>query len=129
MDNPIVFISHWTIKAGRLDDLKKLVREVVTRMEAEKPRTLIYLVYLNDDDTHATFVHAFADAESMDLHFLGAEERTASALELMEPDGWEISGRASDAALDAMRQMAASAKVPLTVRPDFLTGFMRLQAG
>ena len=128
MDKPIVFISHWTIKPGRLEDLKHLAGEVVSRMEAEKPRTLTNLAYFDDDGTHATFVHAFADAESMDLHFLGADDRTTSALELMEPDGWEIYGRASDAALESMREAAAAAKVPLTVLPDFLAGFMRLHA-
>ena len=129
MEAPIVFISNWKIKPGRLEDLKQLAREVVSRMEAEKPRTVVYLVYDDHDGTHATFVHAFADADSMDLHFLGADDRTTSALELMEPDRWEIYGRASDAALESMREAAAAAKVPLTVQPDFLAGFMRLHAG
>jgi hypothetical protein len=42
-------------------------------------------------------------ADSMDVHFQGADERTASALEFMEPEGWEIYGEDSDAArgLDA----------------------------
>ena len=125
MANPVVFISHWTIKPGKLDDLRQLAREVATRIEAEKPRTLTFLNYLDDRGTRATFVHVFADPDSMDLHFQGADERSRSALEFMDPDGWEIYGQASDAALRSLRRMAASARVPLTLRPDFLAGFLR----
>ena len=128
MDQPIVFISHFTIKPGKLDDLKLLTEEVVTRLEVEKPRTSIFLTYLDDDGTQVTFVHVFADSEAMDLHFGGAQERSRAAFEFMDPNGWEIYGRPSDASLETMRRGAASAEVPLTIQPDYLAGFMRLRA-
>ncbi len=126
MAHPIIFISHFTIKPGKLADLKLLAREVATRLEAEKPRTLVFLHYLDDDGTQATFVHMFADPEAMDLHFGGAQERSRVASEFMDPNGWEIYGRPSAAALGTMRQAATSAGVPLTIHPEYLAGFVRL---
>ena len=129
MSHPIVFISHFTIKAGKLDSLKLLAQEIATRLDAEKPQTLVYLDYLNDDGTLATFVHVFPDPQAMDLHFEGADERSRAAFEYMDPSGWEVYGQPSDAAIGAMREMATSAGVPLTVQPDSMAGFVRLSAG
>ena len=128
MGQPIVFISHFTVKAGKLDPLKLLAQEVATRLEAEKPHTLVYLNYLTGRGTQATFVHVFADPEAMDLHFEGSDERSRAAFEFMEPIGWEVYGQPSEAASGTMRQMATSAGVPLTIQPDYMAGFVRPNA-
>ena len=47
----------------------------------------------------------------------------------MKPRGWEIYGRPNEGALEAMRQAAPSAGVSLTVLPDHLGVFLRLQPG
>jgi len=108
MDHPIVFISHFTISAGKLDRLKLLAHEVSAQLEAEKPQTLTFLIYLDDNGSQATFVHLFANPAAMDLHFRGAEERSRAASELMDPIAWEIYGRPSEAAVAAMRRTATS---------------------
>jgi len=129
MSEPIVFISHFQVKEGRVDELKQLSQDVTNRLQAEKPRTLVFLSYLNENGTRITFVHFFADAESMDLHFEGADERSRVAYEYVDAEGWEIYGRPSMPALDTMRQAATSAGVTLSVQPDYLAGFLRLNPG
>jgi hypothetical protein len=126
MAHPIVFVSHFTIKAGKLDALKQLVPEVSARLEAEKPRTAVFLTFLDGEGTQATFVHLFADADAMDLHFEGSDERSRAALEFVDPNGWEIYGRPSDDAVATMNRLAMSAGVPLTIHPEFLAGFARV---
>jgi hypothetical protein len=126
MVEPIVFISHFRVKEGKLDDLERLTGVVARNLEAEKPRTLVFLSYLNDDGTRVSFVHLFANAESMDAHVEGSDERSRAALEFMEPEGWEFYGTISDSALQTMRQAAASSGATLTVEPDYLAGFLRL---
>ena len=91
MSQPIVFISHFRVKQGELDGLRRLVRDVSGSIEMEKPRTLVYLSYIDEDADNVTFVHVFADSESMDVHFEGADERSRAAFEFLEPDGWEES--------------------------------------
>jgi hypothetical protein len=125
MSEPIVFISHFRVRAGKLDDLKRIIEEVTRSLEAEKPRTLVYFSYVDAQGTNVTFVHVFADAESMDLHVEGAAERSKAAYESMEPDGWEVYGTPSDAALGMLRGAADASGAKLDVQPRYLDGFLR----
>ncbi len=125
MSEPVVFISHFKVKEGKLDDLKRLAGEVERSLQADKPRTAAWLVYLDEGGTKVSFVHCFPDARSMDLHFEGSDERSAAVYEFVEPDGFEIYGRPSDEALETMRQAAAGSGVSLNVRPEHLGGFLR----
>jgi hypothetical protein len=129
MSEPVVFISHFGIKEGKLDDLRRHSADVLAQLREDKPRTVLFLAYLDEQGTEVSFLHAFPDAESMDLHFEGVNERVAAAYEYLEPRGWEIYGRPNEKALEMMRQSAAAAGVTLTVLPDHLGGFLRLQAG
>jgi hypothetical protein len=122
---PIVFISHFRVKEGMLEPYKDLARKVTPLLQAEKPRTLAYLFYLSPSGSEATIVHVFPDAESMDLHAQGSEERSRVAFEFLVPLGWEIYGTPSNAVLAQMRQAASASGVTLTVQPDYFDGFLR----
>jgi hypothetical protein len=126
MSQPVVFISHFAIKEGRRDAYLRLQREVTPNLQAEKPRTLAFLVFLDDEGMRMSVVHVFGDAASMDAHFEGADQRARAAYEFLVPLGWEIYGSPSEAALETMRQAAASAGVSLTVEPRYEKGFLRL---
>ena len=126
MSEPIAFISHFSVKPGKRDDIARIFRDVSKRLEAEKPRTLVFLACFNDAATRVSFLHVFADSESMDIHFEGADERARAASEFMEPAGWEIYGQPSQPALETMRQAANSAGVALTIEPDYLGGFLHV---
>jgi hypothetical protein len=129
VSEPILFISHFRIKGGALDGLKAYSGQTTKRLEDEKPRTLLFGSYLDEDQREISFVHAFADAASMDAHFEGSNERARAAYEFIEPLGWEFYGSPSAAALESMQKAAAAADVPLTVHSEFLAGFVRLVAG
>lgn len=127
MSEPVVFISHFKVKEGKLDELKRLAREVERSLWEDKPRTAAWLVFLGEDGTGASFVHCFPDADSMDLHFEGSDERSAAVYEFVEPAGFEIYGRPSEQALEAMREAATGSGVSLRVLPGSLGGFLRVQ--
>jgi hypothetical protein len=126
MSEPIVFISHFRVRTGKLDDLRRISEGVTRSLETEKPRTLVFLSFVDADGAKVTFVHAFADAESMDLHVEGAAERSKAAYEFLEPDGWEVYGTPSDAALGMLRGAAEASGARLDVQPRYLDGFLRL---
>jgi hypothetical protein len=126
MSEPVVFISHFKVKEGKLDELKQLAGEVERSLREDKPRTAAWLVFLGEDGTQVSFVHCFPDADSMDLHFEGSDERSAAVYGFVEPDGFEIYGRPSDEALETMRQAAEGSGVSLRVLPDHVGGFLRL---
>jgi quinol monooxygenase YgiN len=87
MSEPIVVIGRFTVKPGKLDDFKQFARELSRSFEAEKPRTEVFVMYLDEDGTEGTSVHVFPDAEAMDLHAEGGEELAPAAYELLEMRG------------------------------------------
>lgn len=125
MSEPIVFISHFRIKEGQFDALKQLALNTADSVLSGKPRTILYLSYVDEDRSAISFLHAFADADAMDLHFEGAGERSKAAFEFVEPIGWEFYGSPSSEALETMRQAAAASGATLTVQPEHLAGFLR----
>jgi hypothetical protein len=129
MSEPIVFISHFRIKEGRFDALKQRALDTGDDLRSEKPRTILFLSYVDEDRSTISFVHAFADADAMDLHIEGAGERSRAAFEFIEPIAWEIYGSPSTAALETMRQTATASGATLSVQPEYLAGFLRLSSG
>jgi quinol monooxygenase YgiN len=128
MSEPVVFISRFRIKAGQRRAYAALAADATPRLQAEKPQTLVFLSYLGDDDS-LSIIHIFPDAEAMDRHLEGSEQRGAAAMPLLVPLGWELYGSVSQAALASMTQRAATVGVPLTVHAEFLSGFLRPQSG
>jgi quinol monooxygenase YgiN len=128
MSEPVVFISHLRIKEGAAAGYTQLQREVTPQLEAEKPGTLVFLIYNDQAETRMTAIHVFADAQAMDAHFEGSEDRARRAFEFVEPDGWEIYGPASAAALEQMQRLADGAGVSLIVQPRYTSGFVRLSS-
>ena len=129
MSEPIVFISTHRIKVGKLDDFTQLSREMTPLIEAGKPQTAFFQAYLNEEGNEVTIVHVFPDADAMDLHFQGADQRSAKAMEFMEPQHYEIYGTPSDLVLSGMKQEAMQPGIELTLRPQPLFGFTRFRSG
>jgi len=128
MSEPVVFISTHRIKEGKLDDFKRLSREMTPLIEAGKPQTVFFQAYLNEEGSEVTIVHVFPDADGMDLHFQGADERSSKAYEFIQPQRFEIHGTPSDQVLSTMRQ-AATPGIDLILKPQPLGGFIRLKPG
>jgi hypothetical protein len=126
MSEPVVFISHFAIKPGAADGLRRFLRDGSAGLESAKPRTLALLPYTDEAGTELSIVHVFGDTVAMDEHFEGSDERANAAYEYIEPRGWEIYGRPSDEALMSLRQAAQSAGVPLTLQPVSASGFLRI---
>ena len=125
MSQPVMFISHFRIREGMLDAVKELQAVVTPQLQADKPLTLAFLAYLSETANEIAFVHLFANADSMDAHFEGADKRSEAAYEFIEPLGWDIYGSPSSQALEDLRKAATSAGVTLNVHPVFMSGFLR----
>ena len=128
MSEPVVFISHFTVREGALEGLRRFAEEGTVGLYEDKLKTVAFLMYLDDESREMTIVHTFPDADAMDRHFEGSDDRSAASFEFLEPRGFEIYGRPSDAALATLRQ-AADAGLPLIAQPQLLRGFLRLQPG
>jgi quinol monooxygenase YgiN len=123
MSDPIVFISHSTLKEGKLEAFGELSEDVFSVMEAEKPGTVLHYGYVNEEATELHFVHVFPDADAMDAHMVGAAERVGKADEFIETFAFEIYGAPNEETLTRLRQTPG---VDLAVNPVGFGGYIRL---
>jgi len=65
MSEPIVMISHHRIREGKLDEFRRAYRQATKTLEAEKPDTVGFLHYLDEDESEVTSIHVFPAAEAM----------------------------------------------------------------
>jgi quinol monooxygenase YgiN len=126
MAETILFISRHRIKEGKLEELRQLIPRMLPMIEADKPRTVLFHSYLSENEAEVSFIHVFPDAEAMDLHLEGAEQRSAAAYEFFQPLAFTIYGSPSQQALDTMSREAQQLKAQLTLLPRSLGGFIRL---
>ena len=125
MLEPIVFISHFKIKDGKFDDLEQLHQQVTEQIKTNKPGTVAFLQYLNEDKTQLSIVHVFPDAESFDLHVEGVDERAKSGYELVEPIRREVYGMPSERVLEMLRPPDGS-EIAFHSMPQPMGGYIRL---
>lgn len=128
MSSALVFISRNRIKEGKANDFQKHYRDSVPAIEAGKPGTLVQLAFVSADATEVDIVRLFPSPEGLDLQLQGAEERSKKTYEFIQPTRIEIYGRPSDAAMERLEEIAGSG-VEVSVKPDFMGGFLRLKAG
>jgi len=106
MSEPVVSIDVSRIHQGKLEELKRAMKELVEFVDANETRPLLYSVYFNDDHTEMTVLQVHPDSASMEFHMdvAGSEFRGLSEfLTLLRID---IYGKASDRLVDQMRQKA-----------------------
>ena len=96
MSEPIVFISHFKIKDGKLDGLKQHSQKMIELIKAEKPGTVVFLQYFNAEATELSIIHVFPDADAYNRHGEGVAERARAAFEFIERTRIEIYGMPGD---------------------------------
>ena len=128
MSEPIVFISHFKVKEGKLDGLKQFAEAMTEHIQAEKPGTLVFLQYLNEEGTEQSIVHVFPDADAFDQHSVGVAERAKAGFEFIEPIRREIYGMPSEKALATMSLRPPGApEVTFHHMPQRMGGYIRFK--
>ena len=125
MSEPIVFISHNVVKDGKLEGFREAFGEVAVALNAEKPGTVVFLAFADQDGSRVSVVHVFSDASAMGRHLQGVQERMAKAVGFIETTGYEIFGTPSEPVLEAMLGFADAEGVPLQVQHDYVGGYLR----
>jgi hypothetical protein len=130
MAAPFIVVRTYTVRAGKLEELKAFLREFFEVIEAKEPRVLAMNAYANADGTEVTFVHIHPDAASMEVHENVAHEHTERARKqfLDATSSLQVYGQPSDTILEGAREMAGTG-IPLSVAPEPLGGFTRLGGG
>jgi len=63
---------------------------MIEHINAEKPGTVAFLQYLNEEGTELSIVHVFPDADAFDRHGEGVAERAKAGFEFIEPISREL---------------------------------------
>lgn len=135
MSEPLIYISTWRIKEGKLEDYKRFTKEFLEIIKAKEPQLIAFHLFLNEDGTEVTSVQIHPDAASMDFHLqmveqvLGEEmfewvERT----DFVEPKQIEIYGTPSAGLLEADQPLVESG-IARSIKPLHIAGFTRSTAG
>ena len=124
MTHPIVFVSHSSIRDGRVEGFRDLIRRGAPVLEADKPGTVVFLAYLDEDGSEASIVHVFPTADAMSAHLEGVQERSEEADAFIQTTAYEIYGSPAPEVVQMMRAFAERSGVPLTVHPEHVGGYL-----
>lgn len=124
MTQPIVFISHSSIRGGRVDEFREFIRRGAPVLEADKPGTVAFLAYLNQDGSQASIVHVFPNADAMSAHLEGVRERSEEADAFIQTRAYEIYGRPDPQVVQIMQAFAERSGVSLTMHPEHVAGYL-----
>jgi hypothetical protein len=127
MSQPIVFISHFKIKDGTLDEVKQLSQNVSEYIQANKPGTVAFLQFTNQEGTELSIVHMFPDADAFDRNMEGAGERSNKAFEYIVPTRRETYGLPSNGTMAALTPPDGSG-ITFDKMPQFIDGYIRPNA-
>jgi len=127
MVEPLIFISTFTLKEGKLEDLKHHSKEMGKFVEENEPRIIHFEQYINEDGTEMTGVQIHPDEDSMMFHMQVAAERIAQAFEFLDAaKSYQVYGTPSDTFVEQLKQTGGP-EVPVIVKSKF-GGFNRLPA-
>jgi quinol monooxygenase YgiN len=125
VSEPIVYISHFNIKEGKLEALRRHNHDAMQQIEADKPGTVAFLAYINEEGSEVSYLHVFPDASSMDHHVQGAVERAKASLEFIEATARELYGNPSDEVIRMLTPPEGSG-ITLHHEPRAFGGYLRL---
>ena len=125
MSGPIVCIDVSEVCAGRVDELKMLMTELVEFVRANEPRPIIYQMFLDQDGTMMTVIQVHPDSESMEFHMEAAASIFPRFSDLLTLFRIDIYGEPSDELIRRMRQKGRMLGDAPVVTHQLLAGLTR----
>ena len=134
MFKPLIYISTWKIREGRLEGYKQFAKEFMEHVKTREPQLIAFNMYFNEDETEMTSIQVHPDAASMDFHMQVMAQVIGEDMiewleraDFLEPKHIEIYGTPSAKLLEA-DQPLVDAGIPRRIKPLHFTGFTRFTA-
>jgi quinol monooxygenase YgiN len=74
-DDQIHFIAEFDIEEGKIEEYKKLVKEMSLMVKATEPETLNYQFYINQDNTKCIVHETYSNSEAVFAHANGVASK------------------------------------------------------
>ena len=127
MSGPFVYIGTNTIKEGKVEECRKMLKEIVQLVEANEPRVIAFNFYFDEPNHRVVCVQVHPDAASMDTHMQVISEHLTTAYDVLDETVTEqLYGPGGERMVDEFRQWAPNAT--FTVIPHHEIGFTRSAA-
>jgi len=68
MSKPLIVISRFRVKEGKLEDLKTYYQKILNIIETNQTRMIAFHGFLSEDGTEMTSIQVHPDSESMEYH-------------------------------------------------------------
>jgi len=131
MTEPVVYVSTWKIKEGKVDAYARFHERLANTVRDLEPRVAAFLAFANDDGTEVTGIHVFSDADALERHMGVLAEQMGVLAEdiglvtdLLAPGHIDVYGNRAERAL-AMDRPLEDSGLPFTVKTRFVGGFTR----
>lgn len=106
MPGPLLYVDTSDVRTGALEELKEAIKELVGFVESNEPQLLAYNVYVSDDGSQMTVIHAHADSASLEYHMDVAGPAFGRFADLLRLSSICIYGEPSDRALRQLHDKA-----------------------
>ncbi len=129
MAAPLIFITTYPIRDGKLPDLRRFLRELFEILEVNLPRALAVNAYISGNRSELAVVQVHQDAASLKEHWKVVHQHTGRDLEQFvgAPTSTQVYGDPGDLTLGKTRHSADSGSgSAMSVTPVHIGGFTRL---
>lgn len=129
MTRPIIVVDTSEIREGKLDELRRGVRDLAAFVEAEEYDPISYEIYFSADGRQMTVVQVHPDSASMERHMEIAGPAFAGFAELVNLRTVDIYGSPSQLVVERLQQKADMLGTATVKVHDRQAGFARLGPG
>ena len=102
----LVYVDKSEVREGALEALKEAISELVDFIETNVPRVITYNVYLSEDGTEMTVIHAHRDSASLDRHLEAGGPAFRKFVDLLTLKSIEVYGSPSEKAMEQLHDKA-----------------------
>ncbi|HSM55588.1 MAG TPA: antibiotic biosynthesis monooxygenase [Candidatus Sulfomarinibacteraceae bacterium] len=131
MSEPLIVISTFRVKEGKLEDLRRYYKKVIEIVESNEPQLIAFHGFINEDGTEMTSIQVHPDTASMDFHMQVLRENWDESFseygQVVDNISTEYYGAPPKSALD-LDDIDVQSEQGLTLKPLHIAGFTRSTA-
>jgi hypothetical protein len=129
MSTPLIIISKFRVREGKLEELKRYYQKILDVVEAHNTQAIAFHGFLNEDGTEFIAIQVHPNTASMEYHMQvvkdNYDENFSQFTQMLEGTTIEYFGTPPESAL-AMNEIS---KQVLTVCPVHIAGFTHSSKG
>lgn len=121
----VVYVDHSEVDLGRIDELRKRIRRVVSFIEAEEPQLIAYGFHIDEVRGRMTVTAVHPDSASLEVHLEVGREAFRTLSDMITLTGIEVYGTISERAQTMLEQKVQMLGAGNVVVSDRFAGFAR----